>query len=140
MLNRFLLSRCEKSFGKMGWIRRRIFFLSLFSCFFFVLARFFSFVLFVLICFCSFHLIVLMLLFLLILFFFFGIFILLFFVFDILAWFFEFLWRYMLTLISKLILCNVLCLYHFAVIWAYCDEKLYAFLSKKNRNKKKAPS
>ena len=98
----------------------------------------FSLVLFVLLCFCSFSLIVLMLLFLLILFCFFCIFILLFFVFDFLAWFFEFLWRYMVTLISKLSLCNVLCLYHFAVIWAYCDEKLYAFLRKKKFEQKKS--
>ena len=47
----------------------------------------------------------------------------------------EFLWRYFVTFILQLGLCNILCLYHFTVIWVYCDLKVMLF--EKNTNKKK---
>ena len=48
--------------------------------------------------------------------------------FLLLFYFSEFL--HLVTLIQISALCNVLCLYHFAVVLVYCNEKLYAYLKK----------
>ena len=48
--------------------------------------------------------------------------------FLLLFYFSEFL--HLVTFIQISALCNVLCLYHFAVVLVYCNEKLYAYLKK----------
>ena len=48
--------------------------------------------------------------------------------FLLLFYFSEFL--HLVTFIQISALCNVLCLYHFAVVLVYCYEKLYAYLKK----------
>ena len=37
---------------------------------------------------------------------------------------------YFAAFIQILVLCNVLRLYHFVVVWNYCNEKLYAYFKK----------
>ena len=48
--------------------------------------------------------------------------------FLLLFYFSEFL--HLVTFIQISALCNVLCLYHFAVVLVYCNEKLNAYLKK----------
>ena len=111
----------KKLFDKVGWVRRVIFF-SLFSIFFFFFILFFA--LFCFKCSCFFRVFIL--------FYFCSVFrfscprlCLLLCVFNA-----------MQTSFKSSILCNILFLYYFSVVWLYCDEKLYTFLKKIKWKKK----